>query len=335
MGTLGKDLFDVDRPRTHTMVRFGEREYWIEDRRKGIPYGEILTELLDADIGAYQKSLARLREAMESGNGYAGRLKTVRARLRELPYFRCFLHTDRGFDPAPTEEYYFQAGRDLAFIQERYAWFLDEVFYNAAPEKKRGQRKLTPAERIRGSGMEALVTGVSLGADRELDASPVSVQYAMLNAEDDSLSAELVEKMYFDRLLDFVYVELMKGIQKGFIPKRCPNCGHWFLQRPGMTFTYCERVAPGESEKTCRDIGAAQSFQSKLRENEVWRLYSRAYKKYFARVRKGTMSKPAFEAWSREAESIRDEALRDYERATGAEARAMVTAAVGEKLNRV
>lgn len=335
MGTLGKDLFDIDRPRTHTMVRFGEQEYWIEDRRKGIPYGEILTELLDADVDAYQNSLARLREAMERGDGYSGRLKTVRARLRELPYFRYFLRTDRGMKPAPTEEYCFQVGRDLAFIQERYAWFLDEVFCNAAPEKKKGQRKLTPAERIYGSGMEALVSGVSLGADRELDASPVSVQYAMLNAEDDSLSAELVEKMYFDRLLDFVYVELMKGIQKRFIPKRCPNCGHWFLQRPGMTFTYCERVAPGESEKTCRDIGAAQSFQSKLRENEVWRLYSRAYKKYFARVRKGTMSKSAFEAWSREAERIRDEALKAYERASGAEARARVTAMVGEELNRV
>jgi len=201
MGTLGKDLFDIDRPRTHTMVRFGEQEYWIEDRRKGIPYGEILTELLDADVGAYQNSLARLREAMESGNGYSGRLKTVRARLRELPYFRYFLRADS----APSEEYCFQVGCDLAFIQERYAWFLDEVFCNAAPEKKKGQRKLTPAERIYSSGMEALVSGVSLGAERELDASPVSVQYAMLNAEDDSLPAVLVEKMYFDRLLDFAY----------------------------------------------------------------------------------------------------------------------------------
>ena len=42
--------------------------------------------------------------------------------------------------------------------------------------------------------------------------------------------------MYFDRLLDFVYVELMKGLQKGFVPKRCANCGRWFLQIPGMTY---------------------------------------------------------------------------------------------------
>ena len=53
-----------------------------------------------------------------------------------------------------------------------------------------------------------------------------------------------------------------------------------------MTYTYCERIAPGgETEKTCRDIGASQSFQSKLRKNEIWKLHSRAYKKYFARVR--------------------------------------------------
>lgn len=27
--------------------------------------------------------------------------------------------------------------------------------------------------------------------------------------------------MYFDRLADFVYVEFMKGLQKGFVPKKC------------------------------------------------------------------------------------------------------------------
>ena len=335
MGVLGKDLFDFDRPRTHTMVRFGEREYWVEDRREGIPYGATLTALLDADVGAYQESLARLREALDSGNGYSGRLKAVKARLRELPYFNLFLRTNRGFNPAPKLEYYFQVGRDLELIQNRYTWFLDEAFYNAGSEKKKGQHKQTPAERICGNGLEALVTGVSLGADREVDASPVRVQFAMLNAEDDSLPTELVEKMYFDRLIDFAYVELMKGIQKGFIPKRCPNCGHWFLQQPGMTYTYCERIAPGETEKTCRDIGASQSFQSKLRENEIWKLHSRAYKKYFARVRKKTMTKPEFEAWSSEAERIRDEALQDYARASTAEERAEVAASVEKKLNRV
>ncbi len=60
--------------------------------------------------------------------------------------------------------------------------------------------------------------------------------------------------MYFDRLLDFVYVELMKGLQKGFVPKRCANCGRWFLQMPGMTYAYCGEPALGQDGKTCRRL---------------------------------------------------------------------------------
>ena len=70
--------------------------------------------------------------------------------------------------------------------------------------------------------------------------------------------------MYFDRLLDFVYVEFMKGLQKGFVPKRCANCGRWFLQTPGATYAYCNEPAPGQEGKNCREIGATNSFRSKV-----------------------------------------------------------------------
>lgn len=89
---------------------------------------------------------------------------------------------------------------------------------------------------IYSSGYEAFVSGVSLGKDPEVDAPLVRAQYRIRGEREN---AEVVEKMYFDRLLDFVYVELMKGLQKGFVPKRCANCGRWFLQMPGMTYAYC------------------------------------------------------------------------------------------------
>ena len=88
---------------------------------------------------------------------------------------------------------------------------------------------------IYSSGYEAFVSGVSLGKDPEVDAPLVRAQYRIRGEREN---AEVVEKMYFDRLLDFVYVELMKGLQKGFVPKRCANCGRWFLQMPGMTYAY-------------------------------------------------------------------------------------------------
>ena len=110
--------------------------------------------------------------------------------------------------------------KDIQLIQERYAWFLDRVFANAVFEKKKGQRKESLAQLIYSSGYEAFVSGVSLGKDPEVDAPLVRAQYRIRGEREN---AEVVEKMYFDRLLDFVYVELMKGLQKGLYRNAVPT----------------------------------------------------------------------------------------------------------------
>lgn len=103
---------------------------------------------------------------------------------------------------------------------------------------------------------------------KNVDAPNVQMQHAVLQTEDGS---EIVEKMCFDRLLDFVYIELMKGLQKGFVPKRCPNCGRWFVQEPGMDFNYCANPAPQDPTKLCRDIGATNNFLDKKKNHEIWK----------------------------------------------------------------
>ena len=70
-----------------------------------------------------------------------------------------------------------------------------------------------------------------------------------------------------------------------------------------------------------------------MHNNEIWKLHQRAYKKYFARTRKGTMSKPEFEKWAREAEQLRDQALAEYGRAETAEARQQVISRLQQELN--
>ena len=147
--------------------------------------------------------------------------------------------------------------------------------------------------------------------------------------------AEVVEKMYFDRLLDFVYAEFMMGLQRGFVPKRCANCGRWFLQTPGATFAYCAGSAPEDPSKTCREIGAASSFKDKVANNEVWQVQQRAYKKYYARTMRKDMTKAEFEAWTRDAEQKRDAALEPYARAESEEERQRIAAELEEKLNRL
>ncbi len=59
-----------------------------------------------------------------------------------------------------------------------------------------------------------------------------------------------------------------------------------------------------------------------------------AYKKYFARVSKGKMSKPDFEVWAREAERMRDDALAEDELARDKAAHEQIVRRLTEELNR-
>ena len=85
--------------------------------------------------------------------------------------------------------------------------------------------------------------------------------------------------------------------------------------------------------KTCREVGALYSFRDKVKNNEVWKIHQRAYKKYFARMRKGTMSKSDFENWARQAEAARDQALEAYNRFLAEEARKSIAEELAKKLN--
>ena len=337
MAVLGKDLFDLHRPHTHTKIQFGDRGYWVEWVPDRLPYGTILTEILNFQMEHYCAKLAAVEQAIaaHAPEHLPDRLEALMSAFMKLPLYRLYILEPGAIesewfwksikagqqpdliakmlkDPDAFLLKYVQARDDILFIQKRYGWFLESLFEGQPFEKKKGQRKLPLAQQLVDHCLEALVSGISLGEDKQIDAPQVNIQYAVL--EQEGRPPELVEKMYFDRLLDFVYVELMRGLQKGYVPKRCASCGRWFIQLPGATYAYCDGPAPGQEDKTCREIGATASFQDKVRNNEIWRLHQRAYKKYFARTRKGTMSKPEFEKWARDAERLRDQALRNYEK---------------------
>ncbi len=358
MGVLGKDLFDIDRPRTHVKVQFGQNAYWVEYNSTPHPYGEVLTELLNYDVAPYEHTLSVLEQAIEGKDAQAAPQAFMDAvrNLSSLPYFRLFLSDLRQFNDMPVknfvigeartafEEYIFSDGqRDAAymweqisavrFIQERYSWFLTEAFQRRAFEKKKGQRKVPLAQQIYENCLGAFVSGVSLGKSPEVDAPQVNIQYAVLEIDEEH--HELVEKLYFDRLEDFVYVELMRGLQRGFVPKRCANCGRWFLQTPGASYNYCDQSAPNSEEgKTCREVGSTKSFRAKVLNNEIWAIHQRAYKKYFARTKKGTMTKSDFLAWEVESERLRDKALSEYDRAKTEDEKAAIAEQLREELNR-
>ena len=199
-------------------------------------------EILNLDVTPFQKLLDRLNTAVRERNyddAPRAYMDTQKG-FGFLPLCRLYLMDFRYFGDMKIEEFVGEEVReafakyvineereipsfmqqqikDIQLIQERYAWFLDRVFANAVFEKKKGQKKIPLAQQLTDHFLEALVSGVSVGEDNQIDAPQVNIQYAVL--EPEGCQPELVEKMYFDRLLDFVYVELMRGMQKGFVPK--------------------------------------------------------------------------------------------------------------------
>ncbi len=97
---------------------------------------------------------------------------------------------------------------------------------------------------------------------------------------------------------------------------------------------YCERIAPGEESKTCREAGARAVFEKKLQDEDTWKLYKRACKKYYARVMKGNMSREDFNAWVKVAAGQRDITLLLLEGAKSAVEKAGLIERLREELNR-
>ena len=145
----------------------------------------------------------------------------------------------------------------------------------------------------------------------------------------------MAERWAVSCLRDFLYLELAKAIEHGNAPRQCRLCGHWFLHKQGDKLVYCGRVAPGETEKTCREVGARAVFEKKIQEKDTWKIYKRAYKKYYARFMKGNMSREEFSAWVEHAAAQRDFTIELLKTAKSEEERGAQIEALREDLNRL
>lgn len=160
-----------------------------------------------------------------------------------------------------------------------------------------------------------------------------SMCFTFHSGVDDTMT--MVEQYIFSCLRDFLHVELGKAIAKGNAPRQCRLCGRWFLHVQGGKSVYCNRIAPGETDKTCREAGARAVFKNKIQSEETWKIYKRAYKKYYARVMKGNLSREDFNAWVEQAAARRDFTIELLRVAKTDEEKAQRIEKLREELNRL
>lgn len=107
----------------------------------------------------------------------------------------------------------------------------------------------------------------------------------------------IAERMTFEKLSSFLYVDLYKGMAAGNLPRRCAHCGRWFLTVGGYNTMYCDREIPGSNNKTCRMIGAHEREKAASQSSEARKEYSHIYNKLKARKQRGTIST---DQWNRQ-----------------------------------
>lgn len=130
------------------------------------------------------------------------------------------------------------------------------------------------------------------------------VQYVAIGAKENS---QLAESYRVTHLSELLYLDLMHLLLSGGSIQRCSHCGRCFIPEHGYNYRYCNRIAPGDS-RTCRQIGAARTRQSKLEGDGILTQYQKAYKRYYARVLKERWTKEQFQSWQETALELRDQA---------------------------
>ena len=113
----------------------------------------------------------------------------------------------------------------------------------------------------------------------------------------------------YSSLGSFLYTELMTCLQEGRVPRCCANCGRFFMPRGGYDVEYCDNPAPGETDKTCKEVGARNTFARRVKDSPALQVFQRAYKTHHARIRSGHMTKESFAIWSARAMDLRDACL--------------------------
>ena len=108
------------------------------------------------------------------------------------------------------------------------------------------------------------------------------------------------EVLTSNNIYDILDFQLRACVKQEIKMRRCKNCGRYFaVMRHGAT-EYCGRVAD-ERGRTCREVGANNTWTRSKRDDEVFKVYRREYKKRFARMKADKLPPEDFYAWSEKA----------------------------------
>ena len=127
-----------------------------------------------------------------------------------------------------------------------------------------------------------------------------------------TMSFEVIDHKVFAEVLyprdiyDLIDFHVRECVKREVRMRVCKNCLRYFAVTGKASTEYCGRVCDSKG-RTCREMGAINTWTQRKQGDEVFKEYRREYKKRFARINAGRLTKSAFYAWSEEARKRKED----------------------------
>ena len=212
----------------------------------------------------------------------------------------------------------------LLFLDWRYrldrAWYLGYEFPQNYLQVEYLDEMPDNLERLQRQALDLLThIWVKDTSDRSVDEKMTAYYLEAEQVEKDvfrfrpqKMSYELMYRQTFaeflcpDTVYDLIDYHLRECLKREIKMRRCKNCGRLFAVTGHGGTEYCDRPAD-ERGRTCREIGAFRVWEKSKSTDEAFKIFRREYKKRFAWIKAGRITKDEFYGWSERAREKRDE----------------------------
>ena len=232
------------------------------DHNKQIIKTNILWKLLTGDMENPEEFQQMLLPDTAEGILFVELLKTLTMITDELHTFRAYVRTMLDF--------YFE--RLKRRNPEYYAVAVYDFFSNR--EVQREISSLLPPAPVY----------------QFQQARAAMIEYTTMPDPEEPKKYIVAERMVFDSIAAFLPVDFFRGLMNGNVPRRCHNCGRYFLLLGGYDICYCLNIAPGETKRTCRDVGAHKKEARKEGKTPARLEYDKVYNRLKTRKARGKLT---------------------------------------------
>ncbi len=208
-------------------------------------------------------------------------------RPRETAARYSYLLTDKEFLDAYEN---LQNGTNLSELRPLFDWL---HYFKAWFEGMQTDERLQDAELFRSYAgvildIDVPALYVAYEGGTRLELNPLKPNYrAITDAFLSDIDMDISEDTFFPK--DFrrlLVMELYQLLQGGETVLTCRNCGRKFVTFTRSDTLYCNRRAPQDETKTCKEYGAYFARLEKVRHDEATHIYKQIYNRLQNRYRR-------------------------------------------------